>query len=459
MTPEADIVYTDAEGRDQGILSGCKLDVEFGDRGNDFELTCPEDVRIDYGAYVYVEGTEWGGIVDRANPDTAEHVVRYKGRSWHGVLGGKVLCPGSGEDRISVSGDANAALAEVVRRCGLEGLFSARGVPSGIAVSFSFRRFCDAWSGIREMLSAHGAKPRLSFDGERVEIWAEPAADYSAPEEWDSDRADVELEHDARPVNHLVCAGEGELGERVVVHLYADASGAVSEDQSLFGEDEVAAYYNYTNADAAQLREDGGKRLEEMQSADSCSVSVASGSYGLGDVVGANDPLTGRQVSAAISCVTAIVSNGFATVSYKAGQAGASSSLPSSGGSSGGAAAYVAGRGIEIAGRTISAKVATPGSLGIVRPDGETITVDSDGVLHAEGGGDIGAIIDAMVAARFAELDFRIDERGHLMCDIGSEPANDVEAMIRDAVEARISLMDFEIDGDGILVWTDRGAR
>ncbi len=38
---------------------------EYGDTGNDFELTLDIDSeqRLDDGAYVYVEGTEWGGVV------------------------------------------------------------------------------------------------------------------------------------------------------------------------------------------------------------------------------------------------------------------------------------------------------------------------------------------------------------------------------------------------------------
>lgn len=312
------IVHTDADGVDVGVLGRSSLNVAFGDDENDFELKCPSGTSIEAGSYVYVEGTEWGGVVDAANPDTASGTVKYTGRSWHGILSGKVLLPPQGSDHMVLEGDANACLAEIVEATGVGALFSVPEEPSGIAVDYEVPRFADAWSAVVRMLASANATPMLSFDGSHVTLWAEEAYDGSG-EEWDADKADVSMKISYRPVNHLVCAGEGELGDRVVVHLYADEDGNVSRTQSLFGIDEVAELYDFTLADEAQLIEDGTERLAGMQDADTCSVTVNEGGYRINDTVIANDPSTGCSVTARVSKIIADVKDGYASLSYKAG--------------------------------------------------------------------------------------------------------------------------------------------
>lgn len=356
-----DICYTDASRVDVGVLRGASLNTVWGDSGNDFELTVdiasPE--RVEDGALVYVEGTEYGGVVDEREASSSDGTVRYRGRSWHGMLRDRVLCPDAGADYLTVSGEANAVLLSLVSRMGLSDVMTVSSVASGIEVRHQFERFCDAYSGIRAMLSASGARLAVAYDSvaSRAVLSAVPVVDWSDGPT--SDQAGVDVTRVSRPYNHLVCLGSGELRDRVVQHWYADEAGKVSGKQSLFGVDERATTYDYSNAGADELSVKGPKKLSEYQQADSMDATLdVDGAYAVGDVVPGTDVGTGTEVSVVVGTVDATVDELGVTVTYRAGgtaQSGASSGSSESSGSGG--AAYAAGEGISIVGRTISAEV------------------------------------------------------------------------------------------------------
>lgn len=358
-----DICYTDASRVDVGVLRGASLNTVWGDSGNDFELTVdiasPE--RIEDGALVYVEGTEYGGVVDEREASSSDGTVRYRGRSWHGILRDRVLCPDAGADYLTVSGEANAVLLSLVSRMGLSDVMTVSSAASGIEVKHQFERFCDAYSGIRAMLWASGARLAVAYDSvaSRAVLSAVPVVDWSDGPT--SDQAGVDVTRVSRPYNHLVCLGSGELRDRVVQHWYADEAGKVSGKQSLFGVDERATTYDYSNAGADELSVKGPKKLSEYQQADSMDATLdVDGAYAVGDVVPGTDVGTGTEVSVVVGTVDATVDELGVTVTYRAGgtaQSGASSGSSESSGSGSGGAAYAAGEGISIVGRTISAEV------------------------------------------------------------------------------------------------------
>ena len=318
----ADICYTDADRADVGVLTGAKLDVEFGDDGNDFELTLDAEApdRLQAGAYVYVEGTEWGGVVDGLEADSGEGTLKYTGRTWHGVLRDRVVCPDAGQAYLTVKGDATDVLRSMVSRMGLGAVFSSPAQASGIAVNYTFDRYVDGYEGLRKMLRSAGARLSLDYDPARglCSIGAVPARNWGDGP--DSDLADVRVTEDWRPYNHLVCLGKGQLEQRAVVHLYADAKGNVSKKQSLFGLDERAVTYDYSNAEADELEEEGVKKLTEYQAGGSIEVTLDdSQDYAVGDTVPGTDIATGATVTAEVVRKIVKVTETGVSVSYKAG--------------------------------------------------------------------------------------------------------------------------------------------
>ncbi|WP_443657095.1 hypothetical protein [Ellagibacter isourolithinifaciens] len=352
------LVVHDPERGDLRELLDFELDLAFGSDENAFELTCAEGLAPAEGQLVFVDGSEYGGVVDEASYEAgreATGTVTCKGRTWHGVLAGKRLLPDSGSGYLSVSGKAGDVLASLVGRMGLSGLFSA--APDDTAVSYTFERFCDGYSGLKALAKANGRKVAMRRKGGKVEISLPPAVDYAS--KVDSDLLDFTLTSVHRCVNHLVCAGTGELEDRAVVHFYADAAGNVSHTQSLFGVDEIAALYDYSNADEEKLEEEGRKKLQEYQTQGSVEVEAHDDiDVDVGDVISARDNAHGRTVTATVAKKIVNVSRGVATYSYEVGsETTTKTSSSGTAESSGGGHAYLAGKGLSLDGYTFSAEV------------------------------------------------------------------------------------------------------
>lgn len=320
----ADIVVTDAGGGTPAILRGCKLDVEFGGSGeNSLELAVDVESgqRVALGSYVYIEGTEYGGIVDESESDSDKAVIRYKGRTWHGILAGKVVMPPSGAARRHASGDANACLLDLIELAGLSGVMTAPADPSGIEVDYDYPRFCDGYAGARGMLASAGARLAVSYDsvlGMAV-LSAVPAKTWQAGP--DSNSATVKVRRVRRCVNHLVSLGEGTGTSRIVRHDYADAQGDVSQVQSLFGVDEITNTYDYSNADAERLAESAPQRLRDLQDRGSLKAQLSDGEgYAIGDTVTGIDVATGDEVTVPVGTVIAVATDDYVTVEYRAAE-------------------------------------------------------------------------------------------------------------------------------------------
>ena len=319
-----DLIYTNADRVDQGVLQDCMLDLAFGADENDFELEVPaEGVTLEAGSLLYIEGTEYGGMVDGMRYTSADGVKRYTGRTWHGILNSKVIQPDAGADYYTVSGDANAVLAVVLQRLSLSALFVAADGSSGLSVSYQFNRYCGGYDGLRAMLDSVGGKLRMEVLGTgRVRLSAVPVTRYVKENEWDSDRMTIDATQLWHPVNHLICLGKGDLRQRQVVHLYADANGDLSTTQTSTGLAERVAVYDYANAESLEsLTANGMAKLAEYQAGDSCKASLADSEtvYDIGDVVGVCDAVTGLSVETTITKKIVTISGGVVTVSYKTG--------------------------------------------------------------------------------------------------------------------------------------------
>ena len=316
-----DLIYTNAERVDQGVISAYSFDLSFGASENDFEISLGKsDAALEYSAFVYIEGTEYGGIVDAMKTHTDEESITYMGRTWHGILNSKVIQPDSGENYFVVSGDANNILSVLIARLGLSGLFVAAETTSGISIAkYQFHRYCKAYDGIRAMLAANGAKLKIEWENRAVMLSAEPIVDYTeAPV--DGDVAPLTVERHENKVNHLICLGRGELSEREVLHLYVDQFGRIGDVQYYTGIDENTDVYDNSNSD--DLRTDGIKKLSELQDNDKAEMDLTeseSPTYDIGDIVGTTDVKSGISVSAAVSQKIVRITNGAISTEYKTG--------------------------------------------------------------------------------------------------------------------------------------------
>lgn len=380
------LIYTDANRIDQGVLGNTTLDLEYGrdesDQTNTFEVSIDRNskIRLEDKALVYIEGTEYGGKITGIGTNTGEDVITYKGMTWHGLLNAHVLGPDSGQDYLVLSGEAHTVIRSLIERMNLQDIFTAPMTSSGININYQVR-YEYGYFAILAMLAASSAKLKMTYDNGMVVLSAEPIADYSDSDELDTTQIELEIDKDYLPVNHLVCLGEGELKNRIVLHFYADADGNVSTTQSLFGADENTLIYDYTNADSDELSEKGQEKLKKLQNCDTVKVDIPEGRVlDIGDLVGAIDPITGIYVATEVTYKTVTISsNGLVSIAYKVGDTSASKSMTGRSESSGGGVSYSAGKGITITGRTINADVDSEDLQGVsdIAQDAKTQASDA----------------------------------------------------------------------------------
>ncbi len=320
-----DLIYTNAAREDLGVLHDYTFDLAFGSDENNFELTvdsynncCVTD------AFVYIEGTEYGGIVDGLKVVTKDNKLIYSGRTWHGILEKKVLKPDEGSDYLTVSGEANEVIAALLERVGLSELFSASSDDSGLTISnYNMHRYVDAYTGITQMLETVSGKLHFEYQSGTVTLSALPVVDYSQCEQFNSDQVKMEITKQYRNVNHLVCLGAGELSERQIVHLYADEKGDISENQTFFGLDEVEETYDNSNTDSLEeLKEKGTEKLKGYAKSGKIKLDFAAEQtvYDVGDIVGAKEIITGEFVKEKITKKIVTINKGQTNIEYKVGE-------------------------------------------------------------------------------------------------------------------------------------------
>lgn len=316
-----DLIYTDKNRVDIGVLSAYAFDLSFGASENDFEiiLNANNDVLVD-GAFIYIEGTEYGGIVDKKKASTNGETITYGGRTWHGVLNSKVIQPPAGSDYIGTTDDANDCIKYVINMLGLAGLFVAAENKSGINIPYyTFKRYCKGYDGIRDMLSSVNAKLKIEWKDHCVFLSAVPIEDYTESP-IDGDIATLTVEACKNKVNHLICLGKGELAEREVIHLYADNSGKIVEYQTVSGLDEITDVYDNTSSE--DLRADGIERFKELRNIDKAEISIPEDNqqiYDIGDIVGATEYKSGVNVTVAVTQKIVKINNGVISTEYKTG--------------------------------------------------------------------------------------------------------------------------------------------
>lgn len=319
-----DLIITDSNHVDARSAADFTLDCAWGKEENDFELVMSGASTIDAGAYIYVDGSECGGVVDAMEDQLTAGVstLTYSGRTWHGVLANKILEPDRGKDYLTVSGTASTVIGSLISRVGLDAVFDAVDSPTAGAQtikSYQFDRYTDCYTGLRKMCAASGLKLRLAYASGKVRVWAEPAAHYG--DSIDSDLIDFDVTRTWRKPNHLIGLGKGDLAARTVVHWYADAKGNVSQSQSLKGVDEITQVYDYSSAEANELNQKTREKLQELQSEGDMKVTVrddANVVFDVGDTVTARDNLTGITVNASITKKIVKVSGGVLSVDYEA---------------------------------------------------------------------------------------------------------------------------------------------
>lgn len=318
-----DIIVAAPNGAEIRSMLYTQYDFQTGDdKNSSFLVTCLKDEWQDIpdGARIFIPQTEYGGLYHKTDIVSKYGTAAAGGLTWRGHMYHKVIEPPSGEDYAIDEGELNAIIGSRVS-AKFPHLMTGSSESTGVTVTYQYNRYTTLYEGIKAMLASVGYRMRLAYDQEqaKVVVDAVPIVDYSNEIEYSSDmNANYRMTVDYTGVNHLICLGQGELSERIVIHLYVDRNGVISTTQTQFDEDEICAVYNYTGADREQLMEGGIEQLQREINRNKFSIDLESDKeVAIGDVVGSRDYTTGYTVKAPITMKVAKYREGKETVEYK----------------------------------------------------------------------------------------------------------------------------------------------
>ena len=321
------VILTDQGGNELRALRFKKFDCDLNS-SKDFEIRIPTGIfkGINDNGRIFVPGTEYGGMIGGIKTETATDEVILTGRSWRGILSKKIIRPPSGQDYKIVSGDINTIIAGLFEEQEIGNLFVVSGDAGVNITNYQFERYIDLLSGITKMLKSVSYKLNLTYKQREqglpgyVEATTSPIVDLSNETELSQDMRLNFTSNDVKNgVNHLICLGQGELQERIVVDLYIQEDGTVGTTKVYTGLNEVSEVYEDTSAENEQaLTERGTERLLELASYQSFNMNIEALSLNvnIGDIIGGRDYITGLSMSKPVINKIYVEENGVSKVEY-----------------------------------------------------------------------------------------------------------------------------------------------
>ena len=313
-----DIILADGGVVEQGVIyTDYSLDFDTTDT-MDYKLTATRAIydKLSTATYLYMPGTEYGGIIDSITHNTSDDSIIASGRSFRGLLNSKIITPDSGQDYKVVSGNLAEILDSILTENNLDYLYMIDPALTWVTLNnYQIARYCS----VLYLLNALEGKTGLSLYLAWSAKYHKVIITYRQPIDWTSKslyvQADITTTKTSHKVNHLICLGSGELKDRMRIDLYVDTQGDISTIQSIVGADEYTQVYDYPNAkDVDDLTASGTEKLKELIADTPLEVEVKDGAYAVGDIVGGYDDLMQIKTKATISNVVVNVENG--VISY-----------------------------------------------------------------------------------------------------------------------------------------------
>lgn len=281
------------------------------------------DDRFKYGKLIYVNGTEYGGIIGDILTSTALDYIEIKGMTWRGRMDKKVIMPPDNTDYKTVSGELHAVMRDLIEP-EFDGLFKVSSYDTGVNVNFQFDRFCTLYEGIVKMLKSVGYKLKIYYQKSRgvngvVHIEAVPIVDYSSRVRFSQDnKMNFTMESKRDGVNHLIVAGKGDLQDRNVFHLYLQEDGTYGTTPYYTGLEEIAEIYENTSTEESELQSNAEKRMAEVGNKQTFGMDIEQlrENVDIGDIVGGQDYLTKMHVSEPIDNIVFEIINGVESKTY-----------------------------------------------------------------------------------------------------------------------------------------------
>lgn len=256
------MIYADKNRIDQGILQDYSFDEEYGKGEKDtntfeckiqrYNPSLQGDNPITQDFILYVEFTEYGGVIDRIESDTKSGEVTFLGRTWHGVLNSFVIEPPAGTIYKTYSGPASSILNEMIHDAGVEDLFvvdadDAEDTGLNLLTIPQFAvRYERLYDAMIRMLETCDGKLKCYYYNGKVHIAAVPSVNYAVMEEFDQSQVPFKVGKTYNNINHMICLGQGNGEKRAVIHLFCDDT--ISDEDTNVG-NEILPIRPYTKVE------------------------------------------------------------------------------------------------------------------------------------------------------------------------------------------------------------------
>ena len=299
-----DIILANSDRKELGVIQNSNITADLNGE-YEFSVQIARSnwyADLDLSSYVYITGTEYGGIVGEVLTDTTLDYVELKGLTWRGRLQYKVIEPE------------------------FDGLFKVSTADTGVSVkNYQFDRYCTLLDGLTKMLKSVGYRLQIRLVKEQgnpcyILVEAVKITDYSSRIELSQDsRLNFTMDDKRNGVNHLIVTGKGELQERNVIHLYVQIDGSIGKTQYYKGLDEISAVYENTSTETAELEKSATEKLQDLMNKMTFQMDVAKLGIKveIGDIVGGRDYLTGMYMSKPVENIIYEITNGEETITYK----------------------------------------------------------------------------------------------------------------------------------------------
>lgn len=317
-------IVAQKDGKELGYLSDTDIDMEVGG-SNDFEIKTDAGTwngKLGFGKIVFLNNTEYGGIIEDVTSSTATGEIIATGETWRGLMAKKIIAPAQNSSHVSVSGELNKIIRDLL--AGRFGdLFTVPEKSTGKIISYTFDRYCTILSGLEKMLSSVGfrmdIRTKRNSEQRKMEVEVQAVKCKKVEREYNQDnRINFTTRDYRRGINHLICAGSGEGADRAILHLYVQKDGSIGEQKFYSGLEEKEQLYSYTNQnDLEELKKDGIKKLSEICNYKEFKMHVEDIDLEIGDIVAGSDYGTGTRVEKPIVSKIAKITDGKFDVEYK----------------------------------------------------------------------------------------------------------------------------------------------
>lgn len=212
--------------------------------------------KIMRGDCVYIDKSEFGGIVRSVAKNTASDTVTIKGLLWRALLAMRIITPPAGQAyKVYANAELNEMIADVIGGDYVN-LFQVPSSSTGVTTSYQFR-YQTKLAGLSKALLQAGYTLSCIYDAavQRVIVRARRCVDYSEYADISSDLG-IGLSITLGRVddyNHCIALGTGELTERMVREIWMlDGTVYTTRPAALLEADIRSMTFDYPNAESEE---------------------------------------------------------------------------------------------------------------------------------------------------------------------------------------------------------------